>query len=397
MKAILQTFKSGTGDCIFLQLVDGAKQFVLMTDCGCYESNIRNFVENTLHNHIDLLIVTHIDSDHILGLVQMIAETPNLEICKIIFNCYQRPQSGTLKTLTPAQKKRLDGIKSEIACVFHDVVEHEVSAPQAIYGLSKTILSTPVLKSVWQRGYYALDATKEEDLKEWGTIKFIAPTMKEIQELDKEFRSILFNELFIEDDNVVFNDSESLYEMLIRYTNLYAGENAEEHETAGEDLEQSLVDAIDKDVKESEITRSNKSSLAFVWEKGDKKILFLGDAKPSLVRKGLLHHYPTGPWPMAFEAIKVSHHGSHNNTTIGLMELVDSEHFFVTGGEEGTRPSKAALGRILLSELKCGISQRTLHVNYQTDLTNLLANDQKLQNKFHFIIDQTENRHEFTL
>ena len=397
MKAILRTFESGAGDCIFLQLVDGAKQFVLMTDCGRYEATIRDYVENTLHNHIDLLIITHIHSDHILGVVQMIEETPGLEICKIIFNCYQRPQIGTLKTLTQAQQKRLDGIKSEISCVYHDVVEHEVSAAQAIYDLSKTILSTPGLKTAWKRGYYALDATNKEDLKEWGTIKFIAPTMKEIKDLDKEFRSILFNELFIEDDHAVFEDSESLYEMLIRYANLCTEEKAEEYETAGEDLEQSMADAIDEAVKESEISRSNKSSLAFVWEKGDKKILFLGDASPSLMTKGLLYHYPTGPWPMAFEAVKVSHPGSHNNTTTGLMALVDSEHFFVTGGEEGARPSKAALGRILLPELKCGISQRTLHVNHKTDLTELLAKDHRLQEKYHFIIDRTENRHEFTL
>lgn len=395
MVVTFKTFQSGIGDCIFLLLKQGEKQFSIMVDCGEYTEEITNYVQNDLHKHIDLLIVTHIDSDHILGVETMLTATPDLSIGRIIFNCYQRDPGKAPITLTTQQKKRLLSIQSEINAIFRDMVEQEVSAQQAIKCLSMSILKS--WKSQWDRPYVALDAKNEISIGEWGTIKFLAPTMNQIKALNKEFKSILFSELFIEQDGIEFKNSESIYEILVRYANLYEEEPFEEHETATNDLEQALIEAAEESVNENSITTSNKASLAFVWEKGNNRVLFLGDARPGLVVKGLLRQYPIGPFPMRFDAIKVSHHGSHFNTTEDLMEHIDSEHFFLTGGEEGMRPSEAALGRILLRPLKCDINKRVLHVNYPTSLTDKLKKDIVLQKKYHFIVDYDQNKHEFTL
>ena len=398
MRAIIKTYESGEGDCIFFQIEEDTNRYVIMIDCGEYTETIKKHVEHDLNKHIDLLIVTHIDKDHIIGVEDMLHSTPDLEIGKILFNCYQRDGGKQIITLTPQQKTRLDGIKSEINCVFQDIIQHEVSAPQASKELAKTILTNEQWRDRWERPYIAIDAKNEEYLGDWGTIKFLAPTMKEITALDDQFKSLLFSELFSEIDGVEYDDSESIYEILLRYADLYGmQETIDEHETAGEDLEQTLIDAAEEPVKENKITPSNKASLAFVWEKGDKKVLFLGDAKPGIVVSGLLKHYPNGPYPMKFEAIKVAHHGSHFNTTENLMQHIDSEHYFVTGGEDCVRPSEAALGRILLNPLKCGINGRTLHVNYKTTLTDKLENDKSLQEKYHFQVDYEQNNHEFTL
>ena len=370
----------------------------MMIDCGEYNEAIKEHLEQHLNKHIDLLIVTHIDKDHILGVEEMLNSTPDLEIGKILFNCYQRNDGKEIIALTPQQIKRLHGIKSEINCVFRDIIEQEVSAPQAIRELAKAILINDQWKERWERPYIALDAKNEEHLGDWGTIKFLAPTMKEIKALDDRFKSLLFSELFSEIDEVEYDDSESIYEILLRYADLYETQGTiDEHETAGEDLEQTLLDAAEEPVKENQISPSNKASLAFVWEKGDKKVLFLGDAKPGIVVTGLLKHYPNGPYPMKFEAIKVAHHGSPYNTTENLMQHIESEHYFVTGGEDDVRPSEAALGRILLNPLKCGINGRTLHVNYKTTLTDKLENDKSLQEKYHFEVDHDQNNYEFTL
>lgn len=394
MVVTFKTFQSGLGDCIFLVLKQGDKQFSIMVDCGEFTEVIKHYVQNDLNNHIDLLVVTHIDSDHILGIETMLTTT-RPTIGKILFNCYQRDPGQAPISLTLQQKQRLQGIQSEINSVFRDIIEQEVSAQQAIKDLSTAILKN--WKSQWDRPFIALDAKNEESLGKWGTIKFLAPTMKQIKALDMEFKSILFSELFTEQDGIEYKNSESIYEILIRYANLHNKETIEEHETAAFDLEQTLTSAAEEPVNENSITTSNKASLAFVWEKGNSKVLFLGDAKPELVIKGLLKHYPVGPWPMHFDVIKVAHHGSHNNTTESLMDHIDSEHFFLTGGEEGVRPSEAALGRILLQPLKCGVTKRTLHVNFPTTLTNELKKDKALQKKYHFQVDYDQNKHEFTL
>lgn len=397
MQATLKTFQSNTGDCIFFLLQDGERKYNMMIDCGEYTTAIREYVENQLGKQIDLLIITHIDADHIQGIEQMLKETPDLNIGKIIFNSYERQQGQPETPLTPIQKQQIESIKGELNCVFRDAIENEVSARQAVTGLSKLIASNPLWRAKWERGYTALDARKEIDLNEWGVIKILAPTLREIKKLDEEFRSLLFNELFVEDDNVELSDCETLYETLIRYAELHANESAEDRQIAGETLEERLQSAAEENPKESIITPANKASLAFVWEKDGKRVLFLGDSKPGIVVKGLLAHYPQGPFPMIFESIKVAHHGSHYNTTESLTEHVDSEHYFITGGEEGTRPSEAAMGRILLRDLSGNVRKRTLHVNYKTSLTEQLAGDKRLQEKYHFDVDFDLNQHEFTL
>lgn len=378
-------------------LQERERKFNLMIDCGEYTPPIKEFVEINLRKQLDLLIVTHIDSDHILGVQKMLEENSDLMIGKIIFNSYERPAGQPETPLTETQKKRIASIQSELNCVFRDAIENEVSAKQAIKTLSKTILDNASWKTVWKRGYTALDARKEIDLADWGIIKILAPTTNEIRFLDEKFRSVLFNELFVEDDNVSLSDCESLYEMLIRYTELHDIVPAKDLSTAYETLEERLKNAAEEDPRESGITPSNRASLAFVWEKNGKKILFLGDAKPGLVTKGIYTHYPNVSFPLEFEAIKVAHHGSHFNTTNALMDLIDSEHFFVTGGEEGVRPSEAALGRILLRDLNGNVRKRTLHVNYKTTLTEELSDDHALQEKYRFDVDFDQNQHEFTL
>src|SRR5574344_1641464 len=394
MKAKIKSFQSGMGDCIFFILIDEEQEYHIMIDCGEYTTAIKDYVENVLKKKIDLLVVTHIDADHILGVERMLDENADLIIEKIVFNCYERSDVQSRHPLTLSQKARINSIKSEVNCVFVDVVENAVSAPQAVKGLAMSILDNPSWARVWERGYVALDAKNEIDL---GKIRFLAPTMEEITGLDTEFRSLLFNELFVDDDNVQIDDFESLYEMLIRYTELHNEGAAEERPIAGQTLEERLRKASRKDAEESRITISNKASLAFVWENHEKRVLFLGDAKPSIVVNGLLTHYPNGLYPMMFEVVKVAHHGSHYNTTEALMSLIDSEHFFITGGEEGKRPSESALGRILLRTCNTPINKRTLHVNYKTSLLEELARDTTLQAMCHFDIDFDQNEHEFTV
>lgn len=62
-----------------------------MIDCGKFTSEIKDFIMNELDLRIDVLLVSHYDNDHVLGLIDMLKDTDlaNLEIGKIIYNCFQ--------------------------------------------------------------------------------------------------------------------------------------------------------------------------------------------------------------------------------------------------------------------------------------------------------------------
>ena len=90
MQYNFKTFNVGVGDCITLLLKNGDKEMHIMVDCGLYTQEVNDYIVNEFHSHIDYLIVTHIDNDHINGLIRMLKSKQNLTINHIFYNCYQR-------------------------------------------------------------------------------------------------------------------------------------------------------------------------------------------------------------------------------------------------------------------------------------------------------------------
>ena len=402
MKTTFKTIQSSIGDCIFLLFSSEGKQFSIMVDCGSFEKPIRQFVEENLKNEIDLLIVTHIDNDHIIGVTDMLSR--GVKVNRIIFNCYQRSGVGGEQKFSESQLERLRSIGDKIGLVVDDVVSNRQtrSVKTAMKGLAATILENPGLKQVWDKEY-AVSGT-QVDLKDWGTITFLSPTMTEIENLDKEFRHVLFDELNV--DNVMgkWNKQENLFEILLRYAMLQdttkvlmkkAGMTKKEANVVS--LENRLIQAADEPVETNQITPANQASLAFVWEKDGHRVLVMGDANPDVVVKGLQTHYQGQTFPVLFDAIKVSHHGSHYNTTRKLIQIADTEHYFFTGGQELLRPSEAALGRIALCPLPEGLQKRTLHFNFQTSLVEELKNNKAMKGKYKFSVETKKNELKFKL
>ena len=168
-------------------------------------------------------------------------------------------------------------------------------------------------------------------------------------------------------------------------------------ETDAATLEDRLIQAIDEQVDTKQITAANQASLAFVWEKDGHRILVMGDANPDVVVKGLQTHYQGQTFPVLFDAIKVSHHGSHYNTTKELVQYADTAHYFFTGGQELKRPSEAALGRIALCPLPEGRQKRTFHFNFSTSLVEQLKNNKAMKGKYKFSVDTKKNELKFKL
>ena len=404
MKTTIKTFHSGMGDCIFLLLSSKKKQFSIMVDCGSYEEPIQKYVKEDLNSEIDLLIITHIDNDHIIGVTEMLSK--GIKVNHIIFNCYQRSGYGETQKLDKSQRERLEAIEKEVGLIVNDIIDPRRPTPRsastAMKGVAATILGRPELKQVWDEPY-TLCGT-QVDLKEWGTITFLSPTMNEIENLDKEFRQALFKELNVDNAMGKWDEQENMFEILLRYAMLQdstkvpmmkAKPGKKEPDTMT--LEERLLKAADESVQTSQITAANQASLAFVWEKDGHRVLVMGDANPDVVVKGLQTHYKGQTFPVLFDAIKVSHHGSHYNTTKELVQCADTEHYFFTGGQELKRPSEAALGRMALCPLPEGLQKRTFHFNFSTSLVEQLKNNKTLKGKYKFSVDTKKNELKFKL
>lgn len=84
MQYIFRTFNVGAGDCITLLLKDNNKELHIMVDCGSYTPEVNEYIVHDFHCHIDYLIVSHIDNDHILGLISMLSLCPT---CLLVIFC----------------------------------------------------------------------------------------------------------------------------------------------------------------------------------------------------------------------------------------------------------------------------------------------------------------------
>ena len=160
MKCYFRSFDAGIGDCNVIRLVkDDGMQYVIMVDCGKYTHSIKNYVRDVLNNHIDLLVATHIDGDHILGLTKMLNEHEGLTIDHIWYNSYRRANVETRVALNDQQKRILEQIKKALPVEFDAINYREISAPQG-KTLAKTILENEAFKRAWRIDYIT-DQTAE--------------------------------------------------------------------------------------------------------------------------------------------------------------------------------------------------------------------------------------------
>lgn len=96
----------------------------------------------------------------------------------------------------------------------------------------------------------------------------------------------------------------------------------------------------------------NASSIAFLIETQGKRGLFLGDALPSTVCETLRNSLAVSKDnPLQVAVCKLSHHGSKANTNEELLSLVRSERFIIsTNGLRHGLPDKVTLARIYESQ-----------------------------------------------
>lgn len=389
MKFTFRTFFCGAGDCIFLLLRNNEEKICIMVDCGKYTEEIDCFVRNELTNKIDYLIVTHIDNDHINGLVSMLSQNHDLVIGHIIYNCYQR-NSDTVKTWTEKMKGNVNRLYGQLPIVV-DIMDQNINEQKAVT-LAECILQKEEWKRVWQKEYVSDVSPVIQLANDMGRIVFLAPSMTALEQLDKKYRKLFWKCLYkqkMED----YNQEETIYEALMRIAQMDETEVVEEVNVKDSTLNEETLKQFAA-AKLQKMDDNNIASIAFVWEHQGHRILFMGDADPMQVSKAIENVYKEEKKPIIFDLIKVSHHGSAHSTAHELMNVADSERFFFAGGSN-KRPSIETLGRIITTPLPEGIGYREIRYNRQNGLLKELAalsDDEK--KKLHIEVKNNENSYE---
>jgi beta-lactamase superfamily II metal-dependent hydrolase len=258
---------------------------------------------------VDLLILTHIDDDHIDGLLQWIKHEPKAHemIKRVWFN------SGKLiaEYLEQPENTALQ-LSVNISHSF------ETSVPQAVY--FEEYIST--------NGIYQRKIILAGNFCEFGefTFQFLSP------------------------------DKQKLSDLLTFYK---AKAKKGYFQTAGGmgNYSKSIKTHIEEDDFVSDTRVANGSSIAFILTHHEENYLFLGDSHPGLIieQLGLLGYSSDQPLKVVF--VKLSHHGSKANTCSELLKLIQTDKYVIsTHGLQHGHPDKALIARILNQNPKATIA-----------------------------------------
>ena len=368
MKLLFPT--SGNGDCIFCLADKGdGTCFSMMVDCHLFTPEIKAIVTDMLHCHIDYLVVTHIDIDHIDGICNMLNQMPELKIGHIIYNnLFVKEEEGAqVEPLTDFEKEQIKKMKNFVP-KWKPSAEHTVAVKEAL------ALSTLIQRNwagAWDK---KLKIINDEylSLGEFGKMFIVSPTQTAIDELNKhildEFARMFYGKYPLEQGK---ENGAELFELL---SLLYS-----QKDLLLENKISSSIGTIKAEYEKpdrEDTSKTNRTSIAFVLELGDKKILLMGDATSEVVIEGIKAYKKKNQIPMNvkiyFDVIKVPHHGSDVNLSKELLKHIDSQKWIFCGCTN-TAPHLHTLANIIYQPLLDTMQKRRLCFNlpyYKNDICN---------------------------
>jgi beta-lactamase superfamily II metal-dependent hydrolase len=328
------------GDCLWIEYGNTDKLHRVIIDGGPIGANqaLRSRIEElpVAERNFELLIVTHIDSDHIAGILKLFQDPPEgLVIQQAWFNAYRHLVPGYLGAL-----------EAEFLTVY--LKEEEAKRPGfwngAFGGKAVVIPDEGPLPQ----------CTLDGGLK----LTVLAPDARALRALKKDWDKVIAE--YMTPGSA--EEAEQLLKKDKRYRPGYLGV-VDIHGLANADFKEDPSSA-------------NGSSIVVVAEYGEKRCLLAADAWPSKVAAGLKRFGGTDA-RVALEAVKVPHHGSQNNNSNELYRGIDCPAFLVsTDGSKHDHPDQEAIARILENKRR----EVELIFNYRSAFNLLWDSDRLREN-----------------
>ena len=114
------------------------------------------------------------------------------------------------------------------------------------------------------------------------------------------------------------------------------------------DYSMSLEQLWGDDSFESDTSIANGSSIAFMLQADDQRMLFLGDAYDTCTAESLKQLGYNEQNKLHLSLVKISHHGSQYNTSSDFLSMISATHYVIsTNGARHGLPNKRTIARIL--------------------------------------------------
>lgn len=328
----VQALPAGHGDCLWIEYGDGTTTHRVLVDCGTLPTGkaLLQRVDQVPSSErvLELFVLSHIDSDHIGGALPLFrAVKQGLQIGDVWFNGWKHI-SGQLGARqgemfsTAIQDFELPWNKwregKTILVADGALPEHVLPGGMKLTLLSPTRAQLDKLKPVWTR-----------ELKRYG----LEPGGR------VDYSRFLTGTPSTKADAAALTDIDGLADAK------FGGDNG----------------------------APNGTSIALLAEYGGASALLAADAHaPVLVDSITRLLQARGARKLKIDLYKVSHHGSQNNVSSDLIQLLDCQRYLVsTNGDHFFHPDRQAIARIM----KYGGPRKTIHFNYNNRLNDVWGDE----------------------
>lgn len=321
------------GDALWIEYGPEAAPFRILVDGGITRTgrtHLRNMLAaRGIPVEFELLVITHVDLDHIQGVIELLDNLPpGITFKEIWFNGWDQLKGSGLEPMgikegirlselieqnhAPAWNKAAGGRAISLD-EHNDVVRYSLPGNMKVTVLAPGRAQLAKLRDRWHEVIEEFGA--DEDAEEIGQVPAsLAPEIPGLEAMGPVDVPTLAESAFDEDDTV-----------------------------------------------------PNGSSIALALEFAGKRALMLADAYPSVVAQSIQRMSPGGRY--AVDLVKVAHHGSRNNTDRDLAKSLTAPTWvFSSNGASNTKhPHREAVARVLHD----AHGVKTLVFNYKTQFNDI--------------------------
>lgn len=326
------------GDCLVIAYGKNSRRRYMLIDTGrawTYENALRNHLLANDILEIELLIITHVDRDHIDGMLNLMTDpTLNLQVNHIWFNTFDHLHGNKIQKKLPSDDLEVFGAK-----------------------MGETLSAQIIAKGwQWNRHFDGKAVAINEDLSNniirFGDIRLtlLSPDMEKLGYLIPK------------------------WEKECQDAGITPGSKIKDYVVPDDDLEDFGtidIEALAEEEFPDDHSPANGSSIAFILEYKNRKMLLSGDAHPDLLIKSLKDAGVSENNPIKLDAFKIPHHGSKYNITTPLLHMMTCDHYLIsTNGNYFKHPDQEAMAKLI----KFGTTDSTICFNYETDQTKIWKN-----------------------
>lgn len=319
--------KAGYGDCFLIELIknDGTSYNILVdggtgNSYDVIEKN-KNFILSYLRNNmIHLMVLTHIDDDHIKGIQRLLRslftkkyQNINQNIIKVIYNSPYATALYLNKPYTKPQKE--------------DIIRNGNISARSAKSVEQLLCNMELLSN---EVVVVDDKNIQEKMNIYENgieITFLSPNKEALEDYYKQYEF---------DINEVNKKRNSLSNGNISKSKI------------DDDYEHNIVELM-KNKECKPLTAYNRASIAFLLEENvtREKVLMLGDSDYDIVEKRIREIGYSKNNKLKLNYVKLSHHGSIGTLKNSFLEIIDCNKYLIsTDGNVYNHPNKKTLARI---------------------------------------------------